>query len=121
MTQLINQAYFEIKHAPLRYYIGAGPLAQEGSGDSSCPPTIDLINKNRRTAPKTDKLEFWVRFVCGALFGAFVSFRLLMDLFERPTILVVAIATALFGFGFATAKYGDRFWYSILRHWWFWS
>jgi len=54
-----------------------------------------------------------VRFVCGALFGLFVSFRLVMDFFEHATILALAIAAVVLGFGFAAARYGDKFWYLI--------
>lgn len=121
MTQLINQAYSEIKHAPLRYYVGASPLAQEGKTEGTRPSANEPISRNCRPVPEIARLEFRVRFVCGALFGLIVSFRLMMDIFEHPTILALAIAAAVLGFGFAAARYGDKFWYLIFRHWWFWS
>jgi hypothetical protein len=121
MTQLISQAYSEIKHAPLRYYIGADRLAQEGNGESACRPSEEPIHKHNRTVPRTDRLEFWVRFVCGALFGSLVGFRLVLSFFEYSIILILAFVAVILGFGFAAARYGDRFWHSILRLWWFWS
>jgi hypothetical protein len=81
----------------------------------------ESTNVSIGTFPKTDRLEFWVRFVCGALFGALVSIRLVLDLFDQPAVLVMSIVAAVLGFGFAAARYGDKFWYSIFRHWWFWS
>jgi hypothetical protein len=120
MTQLINQAYSEIERAPLRYYIGASPLAQETLRRGTDPTGNEPADKESGTVLDTDQLEFWVRFACGALFGSFVSIRLVIDLFEHPTTLVLAIAAAVLGLGFGAARYGDKFWYSILRHWWFW-
>jgi hypothetical protein len=118
MTRLINQAYAEIEHAPLRYYSGDIPRVQQ---------RIDPVSRGtpdaaRQAVPKTDQLEFWVRFVCGSLLGLFVSFRLFLYAFDRPTIpAAIMVGGVVFGCGFGAARYGDKFWHSILRYWWFWS
>jgi DnaJ domain len=121
MTKMINEAYMAIHNAPLRYYIEPNPLAQASSGQAKRPSTNESTGISIETLPKTDRLEFWVRFVCGALFGILVSFRLALDFFDQPAILATAVAAAIVGLGFAAARYGDKFWYSIFRHWWFWS
>jgi hypothetical protein len=82
------------------------------------------------TIQKTDWLEFWVRFVCGALLGILIAFALILNLFpliedpfEHPANPVVGTVGVMLVCGFAAVRYGDRFWCSILRHlrhWWFW-
>jgi hypothetical protein len=120
MIKLINQAYSEIEHAPLRYYSGDKPRVQQRV-KSTYPLASDTPDAARQAVPKTDRLEFWVRFVCGSLLGLFVSFRLILYVADSPSILIAGVVGAMFGCGYAAARYGDRFWYSILRHWWFWS
>lgn len=117
MATLINQAYTEIEHAPLRYYSGGMPrqprvqTTEPESGHAS-----DVVSQ---TLPKTDRLEFWVRFVCGSLFGLFVGFRLMLYLFDLPTIpLALIVGGTVLGCGFCAARYGDEFWRSVLRYWW---
>jgi hypothetical protein len=121
MTKLIIEAYAAIQNAPLRYYVERNPLAETTSRQAKVPSVNETTNVSIGTFPKTDRLEFWVRFVCGALFGALVSIRLVLGLFDQPAVLVMSIVAAVLGFGFAAARYGDKFWYSIFRHWWFWS
>ncbi len=125
MARLINEAYSAVAHAPLRYYVGTypnhpnarspqtpGPSAKERSGTIS-----DKI-------PKTDRIEFWVRFFCGALLGVFVIVDSLLsimpDSLHYSAGLALAALGIILGFGLAAARYGDRFWYSIFRRWWLW-
>jgi curved DNA-binding protein CbpA len=108
MTRLINEAYSTIEHAPLRYHIEANPLVQKSAGRATRTSADESNGKSAEAFPKTDRLEFWVRFVCGAVFGAFVSFRLVLDFFEHPAILVLGIVGVMLGFGFAAARYGDK-------------
>jgi hypothetical protein len=110
MTRLINEAYSTIEHAPLRYHVEANPPVQKNAERATCTSADESTGKGAETFPKTDRLEFWVRFVCGAVFGAFVSFRLSLDSFEHPAILVLLIVGVMLGFGFAAARYGDKFW-----------
>ncbi len=74
---------------------------------------------------KTDRLEFWVRFVCGALFGLLMGLYVTLNFLEGPVVAALGIAfTAAVGFGVAAVKYGDRFWertLRILRSWLTWS
>jgi hypothetical protein len=121
MAELINEAYTAIESAPLRYYAETDPIADGRSRQAIRPSTNESTGIRSETLPKTDRLEFWVRFVCGALFGALVSLRLVLEFFDQPAVLAVGVVGAILAFGFAAARYGDKFWYSILRHWWFWS
>lgn len=121
MTKLINQAYSEIEHAPLRYYSGGISRVQQRV-ESTDPVASGTPVAVRQAVPKTDRLEFWVRFVCGSLLGFFVSFRLFLYAFDRLTIpAALMMAGVVLGCGLGAARYGDKFWYSILRYWWFWS
>lgn len=121
MTKLINQAYSEIQRAPLRYYSGDIPSVQQ-SVRSTDPVLGGKADALREAVPKTDRLEFWVRFVSGSLLGLFVGFRLFLYIFDRPTISAAIVAgVVVFGCGFGAARFGDKFWYSIFRYWWFWS
>jgi curved DNA-binding protein CbpA len=120
MMKLINEAYSTIGRAPLRYYVESN-LPVRGSASQTTRATArESSDKSADTFLDTDRLEFWVRFVCGALFGAFVSIRLVLDFYERPTVLILGMVGVTLGFGFAAARYGDRFWYSIFRRWWLW-
>ena len=126
MTRLINEAYSAIAHAPLRYHVGTYPNATKGK--RSQPPSPSASDRIRVTAeeiPKTDRLEFWVRFVCGAFFGEFVIldmfFSVMPDSLQFSGVLALGVLSLILGCGFAAARYGDKFWYSIFRRWWLWS
>jgi hypothetical protein len=121
MSTLINDAYSAIEGAPLRYYTEINPSLGRRSRRVTQTSTNESTGIHSETLPKTDRLEFWVRFVCGTLFGILVSIRLVLEFFDQPAILAVGVAAAILGFGFAAARYGDRFWHSILGRWWFWS
>src|SRR5215475_13912254 len=73
MTVAINNAYKTIARAPLRYRLESQsppsmPVA--ATAYSVFLSTRDDLERPRRP----DRIEFWVRFTCGALFGAFVGF-----------------------------------------------
>lgn len=102
----INDAYQLIKHAPFRYRADVLPRVAKRSVGSVV----------RRTAPMTDKVEYIVRFVTGAAFGLFVSLVLLMLDASVAIAMVLPLLT-----GAASAVFGDRFWYWVLKHWWMWS
>ena len=74
---------------------------------------------------KIDWLEFWVRFVCGALFGLFLGLYFTFEHLGGPLLLALGIPLGItLGFGVAAVRYGDSFWdriLSILRSWWMWS
>ena len=120
MSMLINEAYSGIAHAPLRYTssssgIGRAPRQpQTPSG-----PTIN-IQINAFKPPRVDRLEFWVRFVCGALFGKFSGVAWVLSevpatSMRYPLIAGFGVFALTVGFGLAAARYGDKFWYSVLR------
>jgi hypothetical protein len=114
------QAYSEIEHAPLRYYSGdiLRPQQSVNRGNSVASGAADAL---RQPLSKTDRLEFWVRFVCGSFLGLFVSFRLILYAFDRLTIpAAITVASVVLGCGFGAARYGDKFWHSILKYWWLW-
>jgi hypothetical protein len=104
MTKLINEAYSKIDRAPLRYYVEtyqvAGTAGRSTTHPSEGKPTIIENEK----IPRTDWIEFWVRFLCGGIAGAFCGFRLVLE-FDKCSASLVAGAIAItLGFGFAAAR-----------------
>jgi curved DNA-binding protein CbpA len=126
MTRLINEAYSAIAHAPLRYHVETYPNPTKGN--KSQPPSPSPSERTGVTTeeiPKTDGLEFWVRFVCGAFFGVFVIFDMFFlvmpDFLRLSGVPALGALGLILGCGLAAARYGDKFWYSIFRRWWLWS
>jgi curved DNA-binding protein CbpA len=120
MSKLINEAYSNIERAPLRYHIEASPPARRTTAQVMRTSTDESTSQTDEKFPNTSRLEFWVRFVCGALFGAIVSLDLLLNFSEFSAGVVFSMVSLILGFAIASARFGDKFWYSILRRWWLW-
>lgn len=118
MSKVINEAYSRIRFAPLRYgpepgaqWVEAVPVDRTSSGD----PAPDEVY------PRLDRIEFWVRFVCGGLLGILVglSFLVYTYVLRLPDWLEILICLGvIFGAAFASARWGDEFWYAIFRRRW---
>ena|ERR1700745_2297922 len=126
MTRLINEAYSAIAHAPLGYHMETYPNATKGKrSQPPSPPASERVRVTAEEIPKTDRREFWVRFVCGAFFGALVildmSFSVMPDSLQFSGVLAFGVLSLILGCGFAAARCGDKFWYSFFRRWWLWS
>ena len=119
MTKLINEAYLAIKSAPLRYYVEACPPASVKSRQET-RPSSDERSATTRPLPRTDWLEFWVRFVCGSVLGALLGFRALLFHYDRPSSFVQGVVAITFACGLGAALFGDKFWHTLLRRWWMW-
>ena len=119
MTKLINEAYTEIKSAPLRYYVEACPPAYVRSRRAARSAPDERTTTTQRL-PRTDWIEFCVRFVCGAGVGALLGFRALLLHYDRPSSFVLGVAAIMLGVGFGAALFGDNFWHSLFRRWWMW-
>jgi DnaJ-class molecular chaperone len=121
MTKVINEAYLAIKNAPLRYYVEAFSDDYVKSRQVTRPSPGGQSGVREEKISKMDWLEFWVRFVCGAVFGAFFGFReMLMYYSLQPSSFVKGIVTLTLVFGFGAALIGDQFWHSVRRRWWRW-
>ena len=120
MSKLVNEAYSKIERAPLRYHIEASPLSRRTTTEAMRTSTAESTSQSEEEFPNTRRLEFWVCFVCGALVGAIVSLDLLLNFTEFSAGVVFGMVGLILGFAFASARYGDKFWYSILRRWWLW-
>jgi hypothetical protein len=141
MARLLNDAYARIQEAPLRRGFAAplsagralrsGPDG-ESSGDASGGAREEYIPRDspldtaeyyriienaRREGARDDVarpfdwLGFAVRFALGALFGALLSFRVMIDLRSSPSPVGIAV-TVLFC-GCASGFGGDEFWRPI--------
>jgi curved DNA-binding protein CbpA len=119
MTKLINGVYPSIANAPLRYHIDAFPAAYVRNRQASHPSTDPTSQTFRQTLPRTDWLEFWIRFLFGAFWGALLGFHEWLFHYAEPGILILPIGLSLI-FGLAAAQSGDNFWHSLLRRWWLW-
>lgn len=120
MAKAINESYAAIKGAPLRYYVGGASSAQENVPRWR-PVSTAVSSARRDSPPKTDWLEFWVRFVCGFLFGALVGIRLWTDSLDNFGGFVAIDLAVAVCCGLAAARYGDKFWYSIFGRWSMWG
>jgi hypothetical protein len=122
MTMLINQAYSAIAHAPLRYRSSSTfyePMSYAPPSQHNAAARWPTNFKIDPLAPRADRLEFWVRFVCGALFGIFsgavwVLSEMTTTAIDFPVTAAAGVVALAAGFGLAAARYGDKFWYSVL-------
>lgn len=71
--------------------------------------------------PPVDRMEFWIRFVCGASAGAFAALALVVKSLARASIfrpsthwIAISAVVLILGSGLGAAYGGDRFWYRLL-------
>ncbi len=74
---------------------------------------------HRNDGPPADWLEFWVRFVCGALLGAFLGIAVMQSETSAEHVWVAVLAGGVVC-GLAAAWFGDRFWFSLAYLFSFW-
>lgn len=123
MTQLINEAYSAIGHAPLR-------CRRDSSNYNNSPrPTYvhqkqqnQPMKSKEEPAPRLDRIEFWVRFFCGAMLGLFIALNVTGTFLEISMDLslkvwLAGLAGVMVVFGLLVAKKGDKFWYSLMEKW----
>lgn len=117
MTVAINSAYKAIARAPLRYRMDSQSRASmpiAATAYSVFLSTRADLERERRP----DRIEFWVRFTCGALLGAFVGFGAFLSHWSSGSGAVTALAL-ISGVcvisGLCAARFGDRFWYTVAR------
>jgi DnaJ domain len=151
MTRLLNESYHRIKNAPLRSGLAdahsseVSPCSDRNTSGEPCPsgssrseyvpldPNQDVAEYHRMlerarqagarddAARPFDWVGFSVRFILGALFGAIVSFRVMIDLWqESPRLIYTGIVATILLCGSASGFGGDTFWRSIRpgRLWW---
>jgi DnaJ-domain-containing protein 1 len=90
MSRRINEAYALIQHAPLRYerFASAKNTGPQPKQTESTAWQDFILRQAMRSHVKTpqrmDRVEFWVRFVCGAIFGGGAAFVLSLDVLSDP-------------------------------------
>jgi DnaJ-class molecular chaperone len=130
MTKLINEAYALIGDAPLRFYVDAFPTAYAAARQAARPAPEAQRTKQSQEYPKVESifkfswLEFWIRFVLGAFFGAMLGFggiarRYVFDAPSMSAFAFVIVASAIV-VGLAAACAGDEFWHTAFGRWWMW-
>jgi hypothetical protein len=125
MTKRINEAYAAIAQAPLRYYVERTHGEETGrAGQTRWPRATQTIRVTFVDFRRPDRLEFWVRFVCGGVFGMVLTLAVIAsempDSVPHPALLVLGILILVLACAFGSARYGDKFWYSRMRHRMFW-
>ena len=131
MTRRINEAYALIEHAPLRYkssVTAKNNLSHSShAADSAWQDFFfkEALRADTNTPPRMDRVEFWVRFVCGAILGCAVAFAVslealaISDPLSRNSnldgIIVATLFLIVIAFGYGSARLGDRFWYLFFR------
>jgi len=115
MTEAINASYSVIRDAP---------LLQRIEPQHVYAPGRPFPQANQRDMQKTRKFDwfgFWVRFVCGAVFGAFIglgfSIRTLQAYQSGPSVRAVisTIVAGMLACGLLSGFGGDSFWHSFRR------
>jgi hypothetical protein len=125
MTTLLNDAYEQIKDAPLRYYAKDDACSAgrwwPAPGYSRQPAVDEYAGINAA------RIEFWVSFIFGAVAGPFIGWELVPNLpvaleqFGSPAVLIGLTILFMLASGFASVRYGDRFWCAIFGQWRRWS
>jgi hypothetical protein len=118
MMELINEAYSVIQSAPLRYngqdYYSTAP---QPTSQPSKPANDIPATSNRKPFVAPDRLEFWIRFVCGSILGVFVSAGMILRswFWLKPSLTQVLCITIVIvlACGFGAARGGDAFWYGF--------
>jgi hypothetical protein len=103
MTDILNAAYSSIQTAPLLQYIDIQHR------NSPQDPTASVATSEE----PFHWYGFWLRFACGALFGAVVSFRMVLYAYEDPLAMILGVAAMILFFAFASGFAGEKFLNSI--------
>lgn len=128
MSRRINEAYALIQHAPLRYgRFASGKNVSPQAKETQNAAWQEFILRQALRAEVNaqthmDRVEFWVRFVCGAIFGCGVAFVLSLDVLSYPgsqkaypdAVTVPVFLLIVVALGYGSARLGDRFWYALL-------
>jgi len=144
MTKLLNESYARIKNAPLRNGVAdalSSEASPHSHGDTrgDADPSGSSRSEYVRRDPNVDAAEYYrmveiarqagarddaarpfdwvgflVRFVLGALFGAVLSFRVMIYLWqESPRLIYISIVTTTLLCALASGFGGDVFWRAI--------
>ncbi len=123
MTSLINQAYEKIENAPLKYYENNRSPAPAAWPNGSRPMGRRAFVDPPDPFRNMERVEFWVKFGIGGVFGALFGLGSLLRLYtyQDPgtwgALAILAGTMLLFGIG--SVKGGDKFWDVIFRRsWW---
>jgi len=126
MSEYIIEAYSVIGSAPLRYL--AEPCSTSTAKPVEPSPAENAALRRERgrlkkeTAVTIARIEYAVRFVCGAGVGFLAcllfSFYLLADVhWDLAPLIPVAMGITVAS-GFLSARLGDQYWFLLLRRWW---
>lgn len=128
MTRLLNESYARIEDAPLRngtatpFSGGTSPRAERSASTEPDPSGSSRSEYIPHDAARPfDWVGFIVRFVLGALFGALLSFRVMIILWRAyPSLIPAAIVATILFCAFASGFGGDAFWRAIRPYgaWW---
>ncbi len=121
MTKLINEAYEQIKNAPLRYYMGES--TKKPSEKTKAEPGIRRVNEVDLSKMffNEKRIEYAVRIVCGVISGAFAGLAISVDFFRTAPEILTAIVLGAVGFAWGALRYGDKFWRMVFGKWWMWE
>lgn len=112
MTKILNAAYSSVQDAPLLQH---GDAHGDSTGVAGGLAAGELTEDRQRF----NWLVFCVRFAGGGMFGALISFRMLLYAYESPTVIIFSVAGIILFFAFASGFAGEKLWHSIrsrLRH-----
>lgn len=117
MMKELNEAYAYIQHAPLRYHVESYPKVKETRARAQASyhgVQTTGVTPQRENLPVTDRMEYWIRFVCGALFGLFICTWAIVLFSRHPLVALLICIVATLTCAFSAVREGDGFWYRIL-------
>lgn len=101
MTEILNAAFCSIQTAPLLQYVDV----QDGDSTQNPPSSSTAADERPQLF---HWYGFWLRFACGALFGALVSFRMVLYAYENPPVMILGVASTILFFAFASGFAGEK-------------
>ncbi|MGB9070076.1 MAG: DnaJ domain-containing protein [Candidatus Acidiferrales bacterium] len=137
MTKAINESYSLIENAPLRYFVDAFRPGYAAARQTVRPvarpvpeaaPPKDAGGRAQevREYPRVESIlkytwaEFWIRFVCGGIFGAMCGFRIGVRYYTSPGSFVAGMVAGAVIVAFVAVVVADGFWQWFLGRWWIW-
>jgi curved DNA-binding protein CbpA len=119
----VNEAYARIQHAPLRYHVESYPRVKETRARAQASYRTARVSAERPfrdDLPVTDRMEYWVRFTCGALFGLLISSWPAILSSRHPAFAIFICLVVTLFCALSAVREGDKFWYRLLRLSWQW-
>jgi curved DNA-binding protein CbpA len=137
MTKAINESYSFIENAPLRYFVDAFHSSYAAARQTVRPVTRPAPEPGSPNDPgggaqkvaeyprvesilKYTWAEFWMRLICGGIFGAMCGFGMGMRYDSSSGSFVGGTIAGAIIVALVAVVAADGFWQWFLGRWWIW-